>query len=729
METLVITLLSLLLLVYYLSPLPHVLNFLLAFIFTSFVGYFSIVNNKLCSLDFIIKAIFQKDSKSDYLLLNTDDRTNLDERLTQKLRELTSNIVNEFILSWYNTVSYDETFIKEISALFEYFFNQLRHRVEKIDRSLLTKAILSMFLKHYDCYKQSKRICDQQIKEKLVDDAHLLEAYEKLNGHLAMSLNNTQTNHQRSIVVVVLKGLLPDNYILTGTSLYVVRELIAKNCLESLISMLADPAWIRKAICDILDDDDDAVINEQSNSDVQDKNITDDNFEEDLVNFKSLPDTKKIPCEQKPNKEHKSTESSPETYCKLPNASRFENLQILETIETQEVHDLSKKYTLYKISYQTEIEENEFTFENRQVCRRFREFVNLHDRLLNKSPALKKAMKTIKGPSKTFPMAIGQGNMDKSFIEKRKYFLQEYLRHLCHIPVVECQPELSEFLALDSDPRIAFVGKPTEILPRIDKMFISAVSNIRDKFNNNQEGNQSNNNSQMVQKIRRIVTGSRHKTSQMDEMFGHVTRTLTSGGRKNEERWTECGELLGRRLAHKRQAKTPSGRYYESAVGVNNDDEQSIALLLCRCLGTVWSINKGEQTLVYILLGKYLQSISNDTVGNLTSVKKWTYYIEKLQSTLWNEKGEWVSTSEEENATYKSEQETLDVLKKLFPESIIAGRIGEEEYCKGIQNVLNSIQNASINRHLVYHLIDCLLNFVFPDLDELLLTRSNICLK
>ena len=103
--------------------------------------------------------------------------------------------------------------------------------------------------------------------------------------------------------------------------------------------------------------------------------------------------------------------------------------------------------------------------------------------------------------------------------------------------------------------------------------------------------------------------------------------------------------------------------------------------------------------------------------------------MQKLQSTLWNEKGEWVSTSEEENTTHKSEQETLGVLKKLFPESIIAGRIGEEEYCKGLQNVLNSIQNASINRHLVYHLIDCLLNFVFPDLDDLLLTRSNISLK
>lgn len=63
-------------------------------------------------------------------------------------------------------------------------------------------------------------------------------------------------------------------------------------------------------------DDDDAVINEQSNSGVQDKTITDDNFEEDLLNLKSLSDTKQIPCEQGPNKEYKSTESSPDTYCK-----------------------------------------------------------------------------------------------------------------------------------------------------------------------------------------------------------------------------------------------------------------------------------------------------------------------------------------------------------------------------------------------------------------------------
>ena len=70
--------------------------------------------------------------------------------------------------SRYNTISYDETFVKEASSLFDYIFTQLRHRVGKIDRCLITKTVFSMFLKHYDCYKQAKGICEQHQKEKFI---------------------------------------------------------------------------------------------------------------------------------------------------------------------------------------------------------------------------------------------------------------------------------------------------------------------------------------------------------------------------------------------------------------------------------------------------------------------------------------------------------------------------------------------------------------------------------
>ena len=108
-------------------------------------------------------------------------------------------------------------------------------------------------------------------------------------------------------------------------------------------------------------------------------------------------------------------------------------------------------------------------------------------------------------------------------------------------------------------------------------MFISAVSNIRHKFNNNNDAvnNQSNNNSQVVQKIRRIVTGSRHNTSQMNEMLGHVTRTLITSSTE-EERWVECSELLERRLTKKRKVKTCFADNNNNS-DVYTDDEQSIS--------------------------------------------------------------------------------------------------------------------------------------------------------
>ena len=62
-----------------------------------------------------------------------------------------------------------------------------------------------------------------------------------------------------------------------------------------------------------------------------------------------------------------------------------------------------------------------------QVKRRFREFLNLQDRL-NEKPVLRRLTRNVRAPSRMFPMPIG--NMDKDYIEKRRKFLQAYLREV-----------------------------------------------------------------------------------------------------------------------------------------------------------------------------------------------------------------------------------------------------------------------------------------------------------
>ncbi|KAL7981538.1 hypothetical protein Chor_005626 [Crotalus horridus] len=73
----------------------------------------------------------------------------------------------------------------------------------------------------------------------------------------------------------------------------------------------------------------------------------------------------------------------------------------------------------------------------------------------------------IKGPKKLFP-DLPFGNMDTEKVEARKSLLESFLKQLCAIPEIANSEEMQEFLALNTDARIAFVKKPF-VVSRIDK--------------------------------------------------------------------------------------------------------------------------------------------------------------------------------------------------------------------------------------------------------------------
>ncbi|XP_006810552.2 sorting nexin-19-like, partial [Neolamprologus brichardi] len=66
------------------------------------------------------------------------------------------------------------------------------------------------------------------------------------------------------------------------------------------------------------------------------------------------------------------------------------------------------------------------------------------------------------------------GNMDSDKIEARKGLLETFLKQLCAIPEIANSEEMQEFLALNTDARIAFVKKPF-IVSRIDKIVVNAI--------------------------------------------------------------------------------------------------------------------------------------------------------------------------------------------------------------------------------------------------------------
>ncbi|XP_032724837.1 sorting nexin-19 isoform X3 [Lontra canadensis] len=155
----------------------------------------------------------------------------------------------------------------------------------------------------------------------------------------------------------------------------------------------------------------------------------------------------------------------------------IQNLRITGTITAREHSGTGfHPYTLYTVKYETALDgENSSGLQQvayHTVNRRYREFLNLQTRLEEKSD-LRKFIKNVKGPKKLFP-DLPFGNMDSDRVEARKSLLESFLKQLCAIPEIANTEEMQEFLALNTDARIAFVKKPF-MVSRIDKMVVSAI--------------------------------------------------------------------------------------------------------------------------------------------------------------------------------------------------------------------------------------------------------------
>ncbi|ELU11967.1 hypothetical protein CAPTEDRAFT_216775 [Capitella teleta] len=109
-----------------------------------------------------------------------------------------------------------------------------------------------------------------------------------------------------------------------------------------------------------------------------------------------------------------------------------------------------------------------------KVMRRYREFVTLHDRL-EEHPKYGHHMKDIKGPRRWH--ALPFRSLNDSMIERRRIFLDGYLKALIKKEEIGKSLALRDFLAYEGDANIAFVKKANEV-PRIDKILIRTVSGV-----------------------------------------------------------------------------------------------------------------------------------------------------------------------------------------------------------------------------------------------------------
>lgn len=434
----------------------------------------------------------------------------------------------------------------------------------------------------------------------------------------------------------------------------------------------------------------------------------------------------------------------------------IQNLRISGTITAKEHRGTgSHPYTLYTVKYETALDtDNPCAVQPvayHMVNRRYSEFLNLQTRLEEK-PELRKIIKNVKGPKKIFP-DLPFGNMDSDKVEARKSLLENFLKQLCAIPETANSDEMQEFLALNTDARIAFVKKPF-IVSRIDKIVMNAiVDTLKTAFPRSEpqspteDGDMDTDGKLSSDKKSKsrlrfssktppvlIVTDIMPKVLYCFDEESTVFNGLSVTGL---ETFIEDQEALvakatcsfleptssagdgGLRTRQGPDTKQPKAH---SAAAVESPGVSEMALnLLCMLMREQWSwlCTENIQRTVKLLFGTLVDRWLEVKVCNLTCMEYWVTYLQLLQEAVWP--GGRLPLHPRPQRSPKEREEarrhTLHCLMTTLPD-LVSDLLGSEKYKLSWKTVLGSLQDPHINRHLVYSIWDLLLEFLIPEASE-----------
>ncbi|NXG64180.1 SNX19 protein, partial [Hemiprocne comata] len=436
----------------------------------------------------------------------------------------------------------------------------------------------------------------------------------------------------------------------------------------------------------------------------------------------------------------------------------IQNLRITGTITAREHSGTGfHPYTLYTVKYETALE-GESTGSLQQMAyhtvnRRYREFLNLQTRLEEK-PELRKFLKNIKGPKKLFP-ELPFGNMDSDKVEARKSLLESFLKQLCAVPEVANSEEVQEFLALNTDARIAFVKKPF-VVSRIDKIVVNAiVDTLKTAFPRSEPQSPTEELSESEVDGKSQTDGKKANKSRLRFSSSKITPVLSVSEAHDRIVYSvrEGSAVSGtlslsamesfiqkqEKLLETVPSKAPEGEggreikessMQEDTDGLStseqrvhldtdSDSETALADLALDVLRLLlmdhwsWLCTESIQKVFHLLFGTLIQRWLEVQVVNLTCTQRWVQYLQLLQESIWPggvlpAVPKPARTEEQKKA---AAEQALQSLMGILP-NVIQEILGTSKCQMSWNLVLESLGQPVINRHLVFCLLDILLEFL-----------------
>ena len=345
---------------------------------------------------------------------------------------LLDNIIEKFVCSWHSDITKSKNFPRLVRLELVNVINLAYYRCGLLNKYDAVQYIMDLYLVRLE--EVSSETCP---------------AFSQIQ-HNATQSQQSQDQYIRALCDLLLRVLMSKVNYECEALRAVLREILSTQMLNRLVEEFSEPAFFYECIVDLVETmDDDEEFSSISDDDKEflkskyaDKKcyeIISDELEEDdeatTIQFASV--------------DHSPGERS--------NKFRIPKVRLFgEGIS---------RFAVYVIEYSdnlwSPVTDEEITI--RLVGRRFKEFAALHERLL-KDKTTKSIAKKVNFPSKEPLSSFPFNRLDKEFLTSRRDLFSQYLNEVCQHPEVFGGDDIKEFLGHDQDELTVFKTKSSNFI-------------------------------------------------------------------------------------------------------------------------------------------------------------------------------------------------------------------------------------------------------------------------
>ncbi|XP_046858068.1 uncharacterized protein LOC124451486 [Xenia sp. Carnegie-2017] len=435
------------------------------------------------------------------------------------------------------------------------------------------------------------------------------------------------------------------------------------------------------------------------------------------------------------------------------NLSSMINIPSTELINDHSFEPYKRKYTVYLIKYNLHLwevnddEKDEELGGVNQIKRRYREFMELHHRLV--CGALSDYMKDIPKPNRKFNSPFFR--LDEDVIKGRQFLLENYLKCLVNKPAILNSEDFKGFLGIGeknkTDFRRPLVVVPTlPQVPRIDKKLKENMSKFLDHIKTafdsgpvdgeedyDYEGLMFGDDKTTQDDVRSFVFCStdsqvnhscfqsflRHKmTDEHEAQVSYSANFKLNGLEKDLSRMKEAEK------SQMSKNVQPLDSYKTGLCkdeGASNPLTKTVLNLSCHFLEKRhnWVCLEPVQEAATAVFGCFIEWWMEGFLSDLVSEEQWQYYLKLLTDSVWpgdrlvKIKKDQKNVEEILKNGEKAVRTLINVLTGIFHSTIGAEII--EECAK---EIVDSFQYPEINRQLLLEMFEVILIEVFPEFPE-----------